>query len=419
MTFNSRAAAKIAAQTVWSLQPNQYIAQPAPDPEDINWQWLDMRGVEKWMRIAFVYILIFLLIFFWAVPVTFIASLSTLENLAKVKGLDFLIGFLDWSPFLKGLISGFLPSLVLLLFVKFLVTIITKITEQEGFYTKKDLNRAIMNRYFAYDFFNVLLVTTIAGSIFNVLSAIIEHPGSAVELLADSIPARQNFFINYIMLSAFMLQALGLLRPIGFILFVLRMKFFSKTSKDREELQKPSTFSFHTHYASHLNILAITITFSSLSPVLLLFGLLYFLFALIVDSYTLKYVSVPPHDGGCHEWPSISTAILVALLVYLLTMAGVFTAKNFYLAPSLIILAIVLCFFWTWMKRSYNPVSKYGALLPELEATEEHPVFTGVYSQPELKPIHRESRADPVDEAEEPQTERQSSYIEIRTLLPK
>ncbi|KAJ7371191.1 phosphate metabolism protein 7 [Desmophyllum pertusum] len=86
-------------------------------------------GNGLWRRkfcTALIYGAIFWLVFFWTVPVGFISSLIALQNIAKV--VPFLEPVLNYSAFVRGIIEGFLASVVLWVFFAVLPLILEKLT---------------------------------------------------------------------------------------------------------------------------------------------------------------------------------------------------------------------------------------------------------------------------------------------------
>jgi hypothetical protein len=74
-------------------------------------------------------VLVFLLIFFWMIPVAFASSIANLTTLTSL--LPFLVPILDLSATVKGFIEGFLPGLILIIFfailVKFIITPLARV----------------------------------------------------------------------------------------------------------------------------------------------------------------------------------------------------------------------------------------------------------------------------------------------------
>jgi hypothetical protein len=111
--------------------PRTCIAGPAPELEDVNWAFLRVSPYSQLMRTIVANIGIFFLTFFWAIPVAFISSLSNLNTLSKVKGLDFLVKVVEWNPIVRGFVQGFLPSVALLVFMALLLPVLRKVAEYQ------------------------------------------------------------------------------------------------------------------------------------------------------------------------------------------------------------------------------------------------------------------------------------------------
>lgn len=90
---------------------------PAPDLNDVEWNNLRMRLKELSIRLIVICTILVLLYLFWSIPVAFVSSISNLENLAKIPGLNFLVALTKYNATLKGFIQSFLPSLALIIFM--------------------------------------------------------------------------------------------------------------------------------------------------------------------------------------------------------------------------------------------------------------------------------------------------------------
>ncbi len=108
-------------------------------------------------------IAIFFFIFFWSVPVLFVAGLANIENLSKLQGLAWLKKISELSPFLVGVIQGFVPSLLLFVYGNIVVDILRKMIDFCGPRDKPTRERIVMQAYWAYLLFNNLLVSAIGG----------------------------------------------------------------------------------------------------------------------------------------------------------------------------------------------------------------------------------------------------------------
>jgi len=64
-----------------------------------------------------------------------------------------------------------------------------------------EVSQSVYTRYFVFLIMNVFLVSTIAGSFFNKVFAILEGEERLIDLLAESLPGQGGFFIEYVMVK--------------------------------------------------------------------------------------------------------------------------------------------------------------------------------------------------------------------------
>src|SRR5690349_3569537 len=64
------------------------------------------------------------------------------------------------------------------------------------------VEKMLINQYYFFLVFNVLLVVTISGSVFRTIGTIVDHPALVFEILATSVPGVSTFFVNYVILLA-------------------------------------------------------------------------------------------------------------------------------------------------------------------------------------------------------------------------
>lgn len=93
VTFDSRWGASVCAQTQQSKNPTRWLTDWAPEPRDVYWKNLSISLVSHGARRVVISILVFLLVFFYMVPITIVQSLANLEGLEKV------------APFLRPVID--------------------------------------------------------------------------------------------------------------------------------------------------------------------------------------------------------------------------------------------------------------------------------------------------------------------------
>lgn len=272
------------AQVALTSNPFQWHNFPAPEPSDLIWNSFSITTKKRFLRRLAVYAISVLLIFFWAIPIGFVASLSNLTTLSKISFLQFLVHLIDLSPALQGWLEGILPSLALIIFMAFLITIITRLVSFEKPISYSERARNVFIVFFFFQIVHVFLGTMIAGTFFGLvdeLQQIIAHPLSIIDMLASTLPLQSNFYINYIMLQSLTGNFLALWRPVDVAIYLIKLKFFTKTSKDKKELTEPQSFSYEENYAIQLLYFTIIQCYSTISPLILPFGILSCVFVLI------------------------------------------------------------------------------------------------------------------------------------------
>jgi len=76
---------------------------------------------------------------------------------------------------MKSLIQGFLPGIVLKLFLIFLPTILMIMSKFEGFISISSLERRAAFRYYIFNLVNVFLGSVITGSAFEQLDSFLKQ----------------------------------------------------------------------------------------------------------------------------------------------------------------------------------------------------------------------------------------------------
>lgn len=93
LSFNSRWAASVCAQTQQSKNPTLWLTDWAPEPRDIYWRNLSIPFVSLTVRKLVITLSVFALVFFYMIPIAFVQSLANLDGLEKV------------APFLRPVIE--------------------------------------------------------------------------------------------------------------------------------------------------------------------------------------------------------------------------------------------------------------------------------------------------------------------------
>ena len=90
--FKTRYAALVASEILQTSNPMKWVANLAPEPEDVYWSNLWLPYKQLWIRHIVTLIGSIVFMFVFVIPVTFIQGLSQLELLQQ--RLPFLRGIL-------------------------------------------------------------------------------------------------------------------------------------------------------------------------------------------------------------------------------------------------------------------------------------------------------------------------------------
>ncbi|KAI3876238.1 hypothetical protein MKW92_049521 [Papaver armeniacum] len=152
VSFDSRWAAAVCAQTQQSKNPTWWLTYWAPEPRDVYWRNLAIPFVSLSIRKLIIAITVFALVFFYMIPIAFVQSLANLEGL------------------------GHLAISV--------------------------LERKAAAKYYYFMLVNVFLGSIVTGTAFEQLDAFLhQSPTQIPRNIGVSIPMKGTFFITYIMVS--------------------------------------------------------------------------------------------------------------------------------------------------------------------------------------------------------------------------
>ncbi|KAG0190793.1 hypothetical protein DFQ28_001517 [Apophysomyces sp. BC1034] len=292
VTFENMPSAIIAAQIAIHPEPFNCRTIMAYEPRDVIWKNISIRGRERIVRDVLIWAITVALVFFWVVPITFISSLTSIDTIQRVA--PGVAALLEKSELLQNLIQSFLPTLLV----------------------------------------NLSMVTL--PLLFDVL-------GPIQGLRARSKVAASTFSkmpLNLLLLGALIVRGVG--------------NALCKTPRDYAENQSPSAFNYGMEFPSLLIVFIIVLEYSTISPLILVFGTIYFCITYVVYKYQLLYgnqklvgyrsithafsaVYFRQYESSGALWTMAFPRIIAGVIVFQLTMAGIFVLKNFYTLGALCI----------------------------------------------------------------------------------
>ena len=212
----------------------------------------------------------------------------------------------------------------------------------------------------------------------------IKNPEKIISILSQSIPATSNFYIAYMILKVFLLTPLQLFRIPDILIAMIRPCFCgsSRTRKERRTprcacytIDHPGRLYWGKLIPDYLLVFLITLTFSTMSPLILPGGMLYFAVSLFIYHQQLLFVYTKG-DGiqsGGQMWPFAFRMMCIAFVVYhLATIAvmslnvGLKSPKVYIMIPALIGDVSIMYY----MIAIYSPVCEVLPLFTAVSADE-------------------------------------------------
>ncbi|KAL0534567.1 hypothetical protein IC582_028858 [Cucumis melo] len=354
VSFKSRWGAAVCAQTQQSRNPTLWLTEWAPEPRDVYWENLAIPYVSLTVRKLIMGVAFFFLTFFFMIPISFVQSLASIEGIEKL--LPVLKPIIE-RDFIKSFVQGFLPGIVLKIFLIFLPTILMIMAKFEGFTSLSSLERRAAARYYIFNFVNVFLGSVIAGAAFEQLNSFIKQSADQIpKTIGVAIPMKATFFITYIMVDGWAGIAGEILMLKPLIMFHLKNFFLVKTEKDREEAMDPGSLGFNTGEPRIQLYFLLGLVYATVTPLLLPFIIVFFALGFVVFRHQIINVYNQEYESAAAFWPDVHGRIIYALIFSQVVLMGLLsTKKAAQSTPFLIALPVITISFHLYCKGRYEP----------------------------------------------------------------
>ncbi|XP_019162945.1 PREDICTED: CSC1-like protein At4g02900 [Ipomoea nil] len=326
VSFKSRWAAAVCAQTQQSRNPTIWLTEWAPEPRDVYWKNLSIPYVSLNVRRLLMLVALFFLTFFFMIPIALVQSMASIEGIEKV--LPFLKPLIELD-FIKSVVQGFLPGIALKIFLAILPTILMIMSKIEGFTSISSLERRSAAKYHLFILVNVFLGSIIAGAAFEQLKTFLDQsPAEIPKTVGVAIPIRATFFITYIMVDGWAGIAAEVLRLVPLIMFHVKNTFLVKTDRDREQAMDPGSISFSICEPRIQLYFLLGLVYSVVTPILLPFIIVFFAFAYMVFRHQIINVYDQKYESGGAFWPDVHRRITIGLIISQLLLMGLMSTKD-------------------------------------------------------------------------------------------
>ncbi|PUZ66121.1 hypothetical protein GQ55_3G281600 [Panicum hallii var. hallii] len=326
VSFKTRWGAAVCAQTQQTSNPTVWLTEWAPEPRDVYWANLAIPYVELSVRRLIIAVSFFFLTFFFMVPIAIVQSLANLDDIEKV--LPFLKPIIERNS-LKPVIQGFLPGIVLKIFLILLPTILMAMSKIEGHTSLSGLDRKTAMKYYVFLFVNVFLGSVITGTAFQQLDNFIHQSANKIpEVVGESIPMKATFFMTYIMVDGWAGVAAEVLRLKPLVIFHIKNAFLVRTEHDREQAMDPGSLDFYNSEPRLQLYFLLGLVYAVVTPMLLPFIIVFFSLAYLVFRHQIINVYNQQYESGAQFWPDVHMRLIIALMVSQILLLGLLSTQE-------------------------------------------------------------------------------------------
>ncbi|AQK86102.1 CSC1-like protein At4g02900 [Zea mays] len=326
VSFKTQWGAAVCAQTQQTSNPTVWLTEWAPEPRDVFWANLAIPFVELSVRRLIVAVAFFFLTFFFMIPIAIVQSLANLDDIVKV--LPFLKPIIERNS-LKSVIQGFLPGIILKIFLILLPTILMAMSKIEGHTSLSGLDRKTATKYYIFLFVNVFLGSVITGTAFQQLDNFIHQSANKIpEVVGESIPMKAAFFMTYIMVDGWSGIAAEVLRLKALVIFHIKNAFLVRTEHDREQAMDPGSLDFYNCEPRLQLYFLLGLVYAVVTPMLLPFIIVFFSLAYLVFRHQIINVYTQHYESGAQFWPDVHMRLIIALIVSQILLLGLLSTQE-------------------------------------------------------------------------------------------
>ncbi|XP_010553667.1 PREDICTED: CSC1-like protein RXW8 isoform X2 [Tarenaya hassleriana] len=349
--FKTRYAALVVSEVLQSPNPMLWVADLAPEPHDVYWRNLRLPYQQLWIRKIATLVGAIAFMFVFLIPVTFIQGLTQLEQLSHA--FPFLRGILK-GRFMNQVITGYLPSVILILFFYAVPPTMMYFSTLEGCASRSRRKRSACIKVLYFTIWNVFFVNILSGSIIRQLS-VFSSVRDLPTQLAKAVPTQASFFMTYVFTSGWASLACEIMQPIALI-WNLVAKLIVKNQDDSYVTLR---FPYHTEIPRLLLFGLLGFTNSVLAPLILPFLLIYFSLAYLIYKNQILNVYITKYESGGQYWPIFHSTTLFSLILTQIIALGFFGLKLSPVASGFTIPLILLTLLFSeYCRQRFLPIFK-------------------------------------------------------------
>ncbi|RLN13697.1 hypothetical protein BBJ28_00025790 [Nothophytophthora sp. Chile5] len=406
---------------VRELGLTRWHLEAAPEPDDIDWQSVSFPFAKRTAVVLFVNvcILALLLLFTSPIAVTSAISSSSSYSTAAAQSLSDLVAQLGdlvkkVSPQMAKMLANYIPTLILVMINAVLLNVLQIAGRIQPISTDSAKERLILRTASVYLIFNTIFVPSLAFVSIDAVFLYLEDDGEVLGMLGTLFLHNSGiFYVDYVLQRCFLGTALVLLRATEYVKFSWG-KPRAVTSREQVQAVEADPFYTGTQTAMQISTLTVVLMFSTVVPLILPLGTLYFIMQHGVDKYSLLNVRRRIKGRGSIA-RTATHATCVSLLLYQGAMSGFILERgtNMQSAAVLVLLmATYIVVLWGYVRdkeQAHAMITRSGHNCRDHSSHPLHRQASSMTSKTSDFPLLRQEEAavpnDPENGAEQDEPE--------------
>lgn len=333
------------------------ITEPAVEPRDIIWT---NEETSAWDRVVRQLIMTSLMALLLTLTLSIDYFLAVLVNMSEIKHVSPWLGdLLDESVRLRVFVQKSLPTLLLILINALVPVAMRYSTYFQRMRSHSRIDHSVLSNYYLYLLFSVVIVFLFTN-LRDMLRELSQSPMHMIDKVAQSLPVARNFSLSYVVFQGLAIQ------PFQMVLLptLLRNELYrwlcGSTPRARAHMFRAPSMSVGTLYPQALLVFTLAVLYSIVSPLITVFGAVYFGVAYLVLKYQLLNVLDKPYDSHGHAWPLAVKRCLWALVLFQVFQLSLFSVRK-QVVNSLLIVPLIGYTLWFTMRleRTFLPLTSY------------------------------------------------------------
>ncbi|KAK0540040.1 hypothetical protein OC835_000838 [Tilletia horrida] len=368
VTFVKASSAQIASQVQHYPVPSKCRTLLAPEPRDIIWSNISLSPHERRVRQLLVSAFILGLLIFYIPPLTFLASFLSPQAIEKY--LPWLAQLLEKSPTLRALVMNNASAILVAAFNGMLPMALEWSGYVQGLRARSLVEYSVLKKYYLFLVVSVIFVFLVTSTAWGVLADLANNPMKSLDKIAALLPGARNFSLAYVIFQALAIVPLGLLQ-LPYIISRSWSRMWTLTPREHAELNVPPMLYMGTVYPQALIVFTLSVLYGIVSPLLPVFGAIYFGGAYLVNKYKLIFVFYKSYESKGQAYPLSAQRMVFSLLLFQVFQFSLFSVRKQFVFSTLI-LPLLFGTFWygRLLSRTFKPLSDFTNLqsIREMEA---------------------------------------------------